>query len=162
MLRGWRMRFPRIFDVWHKRTVTHSPDIRPIRNLQELVHNYSASFLCAEERGDKRARHSSGSPHQRAAWNWGRVSQENLVLCHALDPGVKLDLHAAALEHLPRMSTQTFTQFWQDHRPGMHEHNSQHSFTQIGIVRQRVPHEVIYRRNLFHAGKSAPRHYESK
>src|SRR5437762_10093825 len=94
MLRGWRMRFPRIFDVWHKRTVTHSPDIRPIRNLQELVHNYSASFLCAEERGDKRARHSSGSPHQRAAWNWGRVSQENLVLCHALDPGVKLDLHA--------------------------------------------------------------------
>src|SRR5204863_10020078 len=57
MLRGWRMRLPRIFDVWHKRAIPHCPDIRPIGELQELVHDYSASFLCAGERRDKRARH---------------------------------------------------------------------------------------------------------
>src|SRR5438874_12489366 len=60
----------RIFDVWHKRAIPHCPDIRPIGELQELVHDYSASFLCAGERRDKRARHGSGSPHQGAAWNW--------------------------------------------------------------------------------------------
>src|SRR2546423_15315647 len=109
MLGGWGMRLPRIIDVWHKGKVTHSPNIRPIRNLQELVYRYSASFLCAGEPRDKWTGHSSSSPDQRAAWNWGRVSQENLVLCHAPDPGVKLDLHAASLEHLLRMSSQTFT-----------------------------------------------------
>src|SRR6266699_779930 len=129
MLRGWRMRLPRIFVVGHKRTVTHSPDTGPIGNSQELVYNYSASFLCAGERRDKWTGHGSGSPYQRAAWNWGRVSQEDLVLCHALDAGVKLDLYAAPLEHLLRVSSQAFTQFWQNHRPRMHEHNSQHAFT---------------------------------
>src|SRR5207248_4673955 len=129
--------------VRHKGTVTDSPDIRPIRNLQELVYRYSTSFLCAGERRDKWTGNGAGSPHQCAAWNWGRVSQGNFFLCHTLDPGIKADLHAASLEHLLRMSSQTFTQFRQDHRPRMHEYNSQHSFTQIGIEWQRVAHEVI-------------------
>src|SRR5213593_3680754 len=35
--------------------------------------------------------------------------------------------------HFLRVSSQALTQFWQDYRTGMHEHNSQHIFTQIGI-----------------------------
>ena len=38
MLRGSWMRFPRISDVWNKRTVTHCPNIGLIGNLQELVY----------------------------------------------------------------------------------------------------------------------------
>jgi hypothetical protein len=38
MLRGWWMRLARVSDIWHKRTVTHGPDIGPIGNSQELVY----------------------------------------------------------------------------------------------------------------------------
>src|SRR6266849_4346961 len=130
MLRSWRMRLPRISDIWHKRTVTHGPDIRPIGDSQELVHAYSASFLCARERRDKRTGHGSGSPHQSAAWNWDPIGQKDLVLCHALDPGFEPDFHPAPGEHLLRVSSQAFAQFRQNDRARMHQHNSQHTFTQ--------------------------------
>src|SRR4051794_29380913 len=81
MLRSWRMRFSRISDVRHKRTVTHGPDIRPIGDLQELVHAYSASFLCARERKDQRTGHCAGSPHH--------YRPKYAVLRHALDPAVE-------------------------------------------------------------------------
>src|ERR1700739_153952 len=100
------MRLPGIFDVWNKRTVAHSPDTRPIWNLQELVYNYSASFIYAGQRRHKRTGHGSRSPHQRVTWNWGPVSQEYFVLCHALNSGVKPDFHTAQLEHLLRVSSQ--------------------------------------------------------
>src|SRR4029077_3256496 len=100
MLCGWWMRLPRISDIWHKRTVTHGPDIRPTGDSQELVHAYSASFLGAREQRDKRTGHGSGGPHQSTAWNWDVMGQRNVVLCHALDPGVKPDFHAASREHL--------------------------------------------------------------
>jgi hypothetical protein len=71
------------------------------------------------------------------------MGQRDIVTCHALDPGIKPDSHAAPGEHLLRMSSQAFTQFWQDHRARVHEHNSQHIFTQIGVEWQRIPYEVI-------------------
>src|SRR6266404_2793058 len=100
MLRGWRMSLSRISDVWHKRTVTRSPDIRPIRDLQELVHDYSAPFLGARKRRDKRTGHGASSPHQSAARNWNVMSQEDFVLRHVLDAGVKPDFQTALPEHL--------------------------------------------------------------
>src|SRR5260370_2926488 len=143
MLRSRRMRCPRISDIWHKRAVTHRPDIRPFGDLQELVHAHSASFLCARERKDKRAGNSSGSPYQSAAWNWDSIGQKDLILCHALNPGVKPDFDAASRKYLLRVSSQAFTKFWQDHRAGMNEHNLQHIVTQIRVERQRFSHKVV-------------------
>src|SRR6266849_3179733 len=62
---------------------------------------------------------------------------------HALDPGVKPNFHTASREHFLRVSSEALTQFWQDYRTGMHEQNSQHIFTQIGIEGQCFPDEVI-------------------
>src|SRR6266513_2276590 len=143
MLRGWRMRHPRISDVRYKRTVTHRPDIRPIGDLQELVHADSASFFCAGERKDQRTGDGSGCPHQSAGWNCDTIDQKYAVLRHALDPGAKPDFHTASREYLLRVSSQVFTQLRQDHRTRMDQHNSQHIFTQVGIEWQRFPHKVI-------------------
>src|ERR1700674_1755892 len=114
MVRGWWMRLPGMSYVWHTSTITHGPDIRPIGISQEWVHDYSASFLCARERRDKRTGYGSGSPHQSAAWNWNVIGQRDIVVCHALDSGVKTNFNAAPREHLLGVSSQTFTQFRQD------------------------------------------------
>src|SRR4029077_10157127 len=105
MLRSWRMRFSRISDVRHKRTVTHRPDVRPIVDLQELVHAYSASFLCARERRDQRTGHCAGSPHQSAGGDYDTIDQKYAVLRHALDTVVESDFHAASREYFLRISS---------------------------------------------------------
>src|SRR5438270_14062329 len=95
MLRGWGMSFPWISDVWHKCAIPHGPHVRPIRDLQKVVHNYSASLLDARESRNERTGHSPGRPHQGAALNWDPIGQKDLVLCHAFDPGVKQNLYPA-------------------------------------------------------------------
>src|SRR4029077_4537446 len=121
MLRSRRMRFPRISDIWYKRTVTHRPDVRPVGNLQEVIHAYSASFLCARKRKDRRAGNGSSSPHQSAAWNWDSIGQKDLILCDAFNPRVEPDFDTAPRKHLLCVLSEALTQFGQDHRAGMHE-----------------------------------------
>src|SRR5438874_6245493 len=120
MLRGWGMSIPWIPGVWHKCTIPHRPHIRPIGDLQELVHYDSPSLLGARERRDERTGHSAGGPYQSAARNWNPVGQKDLVLCHALDPGIKQYSDSAPGEHFLRVSAQVFTQFGQDNRARMH------------------------------------------
>src|SRR5207247_9208365 len=108
MLCGWRMRLPRILDVWHKRTVAHRPDVRPIGNSQELVHEYSASFLCAREREDEGTGHGSGRPHQSAGWNCDTHGERSADLRRGALPCVTPDSYTAAPEPLLPKSSQRY------------------------------------------------------